>query len=535
LWFRRGCRDCRVQRCWFEDLGAGGVRIGQANLETEEANRTHHIVCDNNVIHGGGRLFAGAVGVWVGQSSDNEVTHNDISDMFYTGISVGWSWGYADTDCKRNRIEFNHIHHLGKGVLSDMGGVYTLGVSDGTTVSNNVIHDVYSYNRYGYAGLGLYNDEGSTHITMENNLVYNTLDMTYHQHYGRENVVRNNILAYGRNFQISVYRPEPHLSCTFENNIVYFQTGRLFWANALDNRKLSFNRNVYWHASGAPMEFLGMTFAQWQAAGQDRDSAVADPQFENPEDLNFRLRPGSPALALGFKPFDYTRAGVYGDSTWVGVAKGFTYGAVDFAPDPPSPPPLAVNEDFESYPVGVAPVNVQLHVEHKGDSILTTDQTAAGGRKSVKLTDAAGLQFRFNPHMVLLPDYTDGLARCSYDIRLEPGSEVWNEYRCWKVAPYTVGPSLQMVNRKLRFHDRELMDVPLDQWFHVEVTMTLGAKADGSWQVAVTLPGRRPRHFTDLKVVNPGWNKLTWVGFVSNSTAKTAFFLDNIRLDNQRD
>jgi Right handed beta helix region len=530
LWFRRGCRDCAVRECWFEDLGAGGVKIGEPLIQAEEASQTHAITCDNNIIHGGGRLFTGAVGVWVGQSSDNQVTHNDISDLYYTGISVGWSWGYADTICKRNRIESNHIHHLGWGVMSDMGGVYTLGVSDGTTVSNNVIHDITSYNRYGYGGLGLYNDEGTTHITMENNLVYDTLDMTYHQHYGRENTVRNNILVDGRNFQISVYRPEPHLSATFENNIVCFHSGKLFWAQSLDDRKVSFSRNLYWNAAGDELSFMGLPFSQWQALGQDTESLIADPKFVDPANHDFRLQADSPALKLGFRPFDASRAGLYGDPEWVKLPGSFVYPPVEIAPDPPPAPPLAVDDDFELTPVGAPPADATVQVENVG-SIAVTDEVAATGAHSLKIVDAPGQKYSFNPHFFYVPHHTEGTTTCTYDIRIGEGAEFWHQWRD-NAQPYRVGPTVTIRGGKLLANDKPVLDMPVGQWVHIEVTATLGARSAGTWDLAVTLPGADPQRFVGLPNGNADWKSLDWIGFVSNAQIETVIYLDNIRITN---
>jgi parallel beta-helix repeat protein len=218
---------------------------------------------------------------------------------------VGWTWGYAANQSKGNIIEYNHLHDIGKEMLSDMGGIYTLGEQPGTRIRNNLIHDIASFT---YGGWGIYPDEGSSDMLIENNIVYHCKSAGFHQHYGRENLVRNNVWAFNRENQLMRTRVEPHVSFIFERNIVYFDEGRLLGSNWTGD-KFTMKDNLYFDTRGTGIRFAGMSFDEWQASGQDKDSVIADPLFANAGNFDFRLRPESPALKMGFQQIDMSTVG----------------------------------------------------------------------------------------------------------------------------------------------------------------------------------------------------------------------------------
>jgi hypothetical protein len=534
VWVRRGCRDFRVVRNQIHDLGAGALRIGEAPMAANDMDVTSHTLVDNNYIHHYGEVYAGAVGIWLAHASDNTISHNEICDGYYSAISLGWNWNDAPTRALRNLVEFNHLHHVGQGVMSDMGGIYTLGRQTGTVLRNNLIHDVFAYDTPPYAW-GIYHDGGSNGITSENNVCYNTTCGGFANTGMYGNVIRNNIFACGAQQLIWRWKVEGAPPTPFERNICYVTQGILFNDDAgREDTASPWDYNLFWRADGKPLEFYDGTFEQWQAKGMDRHSLVADPQFVDPGHGNFALKPTSPAITqLGFKPIDTSQCGLYGDPAWVALPRAARFPPSVLPPIPPPPPPQAVADDFEATVEGGAPADATVYGDDAvaGSSVRVSREVAHSGTHSLKLVDSPLLTEAFNPHFYYQPHFREGVARFSFALYLKPGAIAAVEWRDGRTQ-FRVGPSMLIdAAGHLSVNGKALMDVPRDRWIEVQQICGLGTAATGKWTLTVTVAGDAPQQFQDLPCGTAKFDALEWLGFISLATDKAEWYVDDVKLE----
>lgn len=322
-----GCSNNIFEFNTITHLAGGGFKLNGGTLKDHPLLHTHGNIISDNEIADYGIKYNSAVGILSRHAYGNRFEHNNIHDGYYTGISAGWEWGYQPGISRDNVIAFNHIYNIGKGLLSDMGAIYTLGVSPGTVIRNNLIHDV---DAHSYGGWGIYNDEGSSGILVENNIVYNTKFAAYNIHYAKEITVRNNIFAFGKLQQLNRTRIEPHQSVYFENNIIYWKEGILLdgnWDtlsyNYYTNPNLpnhgatrmthtfTMDYNIFYNPllPADSVRFYKQSWQDWQKNGNDMHSLYTDPMFTDAAHFDFSLKEHSPAFRLGFNPINMEDVG----------------------------------------------------------------------------------------------------------------------------------------------------------------------------------------------------------------------------------
>jgi hypothetical protein len=176
----RGTSRDSVSRCLFQDIGGTGIQIG---VYSDPAFETHlpydptdpREVCHdeyivNNKVTDCTNEDWGCVGISAGYVHDIHIEHNEVSEVSYSGICVGWGWTRTVNCMRNNRIAGNYVHHYAKHMF-DVGGIYTLSAQPGTWIAENRIDSIYHPN---YAHdpkhwFYFYFDEGSSYITIRDN------------------------------------------------------------------------------------------------------------------------------------------------------------------------------------------------------------------------------------------------------------------------------------------------------------------------------------------------------------------------------
>jgi len=178
--YKKGTADNQINGNLFKDIGGSAILIGTFSDEATEVHLPYHPTdkreistnnkIENNLITDVTNEDWGAVGIGAGYVRGIKILHNEISDVSYSGISMGWGWTKTKNAMENNTISGNKIHHYGKHMY-DVAGIYTLSAQPGSSITDNVVDSIYKapYSHLPDHWFYLYTDEGSSYITIKNN------------------------------------------------------------------------------------------------------------------------------------------------------------------------------------------------------------------------------------------------------------------------------------------------------------------------------------------------------------------------------
>jgi len=338
---------------------SGHCGIGvMGKREADGEDVLHRPLCNeilDNHIHHCGEFNKVAVGVFCGVSDGTVIGHNRIEEMPHHGVCLGNS-GYG-----RNIVEYNEIRRCTL-VAHDSGAVNfwmeDLVVKvDGSpeVIKKEAVRSghVIRYNRIADTmGFGIYPDNFSANCFIFGNIILRAKCGGLHLNAARNNFIENNIIVSAGNRDLAVSR-------FWEDNgaVTAYDIARFFWTSTMKGFSVGnrFSRNImYCTGKGGPDMLIYWTddsaiddganpwigssdynlfyslgagrkaikcggdrpnvptidLTKWKSLGYDEHSLVADPLFVDPEHNDYRLKPESPALKLGFVPIPVEKIGI---------------------------------------------------------------------------------------------------------------------------------------------------------------------------------------------------------------------------------
>ena len=178
--FHRGVYDNLAMGNLFKEIGGSGIMAGvysdpghEIHLPLQSKDERDHcngIVITNNLVTDVTNEDWSCVGIGLGYTRNSVVSNNEVNNVSYSGITMGWGWSPAPNIMKNNLIYRNRIHHYGKHNY-DCSGIYTLSAQPGSLIMENYIDSIY---KAPYAHLPshwfyIYTDEGSSGFKVNRN------------------------------------------------------------------------------------------------------------------------------------------------------------------------------------------------------------------------------------------------------------------------------------------------------------------------------------------------------------------------------
>lgn len=544
---------CQVLGCDITQTLGDGVSILGTSVDHDRVS--HHVV-DNNYIwdFGWGKNHNRCGGVYMHRCAHCRVTHNHIHDgpRYAIGMDVG-------NDCE---IAYNHAHHVNL-TTADTGIIEAATALDwrfpideqlrrnrqcnwNNTIHHNLLYDSGGFGRgassrfeYPVYSWGIYLDLACSGWRVHDNVCYRTVLGGFMLNAGQDNVVENNVFVGGRQNQIQFnpWPKHPMSGHRCQRNVVAYEgAAALYTLHRFTNEFCRFSQNLIHSASGQPriVGIVGGTrrenWNDWLATGQDQGSRLADPGFVDPAAGDYRLRPDSPALKLGFQPIDLSGVGNYASPdrrTWPRPEVRLVREPADYRPATELAPQQPERRDYEKVEPGATESQAHVGDGGRGGGVAVTDETAASGKHSLKFTDAAGLKQVYAPFLTYPLEVDRGVERAGFDLRLEAGSKLVYE---WRDDPYryNLGPRLEVdAQGWLKANGRRLVQLPHGQWLRIDLACGLGPLATGRYDLTLRLPDAEPQLFPQL-ACSPKFKSLACVVVMSMADGPAVFYLDNL-------
>ncbi|RYD94980.1 MAG: right-handed parallel beta-helix repeat-containing protein [Sphingobacteriales bacterium] len=178
--YKRGNYQDKIEGNLFKDIGGTAIQVGVYSDESFEAHLPYHpqdqreisrsTHISNNLITDVTNEDWGCLGISAGFVKGINITNNEINEVSYTGIAVGWGWTKTLNAMSNNRVHANKIHHYGKHMY-DVAAVYTLSAQPGSSITENYIDSIYTapYAHLPEHWFYLYTDEGTAYYTVKDN------------------------------------------------------------------------------------------------------------------------------------------------------------------------------------------------------------------------------------------------------------------------------------------------------------------------------------------------------------------------------